>query len=191
MFSPANCLAFKISAWWPRTYCLHLYWQDIQRSEQQHYEPTFNTSSSPSCVRASGWSDPPTHSRRNFCSSPMHSLSMQVLDQSLSWRWTIMNFLSGTVQLIATLWFLALTAPSWIALGLNRSQKKAAVVLFAEVGHPRHLDQHSSKNLFSSEFNFCSGGHGCHDDATCRNGIFNYTCHCNEGFQVRAGPWFW
>ena len=53
-----------------------------------------------------------------------------------------MNFLSGTVQLIATLSFLALTAPSWIALGLNRSQKRGAVVLFAEVGHPRHLNQH-------------------------------------------------
>jgi len=33
------------------------------------------------------------------------------------------------------------------------------------------------------EFDFCSGPHGCHEDASCRNGIFNYTCHCNQGFQ--------
>ena len=35
-----------------------------------------------------------------------------------------------------------------------------------------------------SEFDFCSGPHGCHEDATCRNGIFNYTCQCYQGFQV-------
>ena len=34
------------------------------------------------------------------------------------------------------------------------------------------------------EFDFCPGPHGCHEDATCRNGIFNYTCQCYQGFQV-------
>ena len=30
---------------------------------------------------------------------------------------------------------------------------------------------------------FCSrGGHNCHPEATCRNGLYNYTCHCHEGF---------
>ena len=41
-----------------------------------------------------------------------------------------------------------------------------------------------SSSSSSSEFDFCSGPHGCHEDATCRNGIFNYTCQCYQGFQV-------
>ena len=28
----------------------------------------------------------------------------------------------------------------------------------------------------------CSLGHDCHGDAKCVNGLFSYTCHCNEGF---------
>jgi len=33
------------------------------------------------------------------------------------------------------------------------------------------------------EFDFCSRGHDCHPRAECKNGIFNYSCHCNQGFQ--------
>ena len=31
----------------------------------------------------------------------------------------------------------------------------------------------------------CSRPHDCHPRAKCKNGIFNYSCHCNEGFKVR------
>jgi len=33
------------------------------------------------------------------------------------------------------------------------------------------------------EYDFCSHGHDCHKWARCTNGIFNYSCHCNQGFQ--------
>jgi len=33
------------------------------------------------------------------------------------------------------------------------------------------------------EYDFCSRGHNCHPRADCKNGIFNYSCHCNQGFQ--------
>ena len=40
-----------------------------------------------------------------------------------------------------------------------------------------------------SEYDFCSRGHNCHKQSNCRNGIFNYSCHCNQGFQVsKPGP---
>lgn len=28
----------------------------------------------------------------------------------------------------------------------------------------------------------CGLGNDCHGDAKCVNGLFSYTCHCNEGF---------
>ena len=35
------------------------------------------------------------------------------------------------------------------------------------------------------EQDYCARGHDCHPGrATCTNGIFNYSCHCNEGFKV-------
>ena len=37
--------------------------------------------------------------------------------------------------------------------------------------------------LFFCLADFCSrGGHNCHPEATCRNGLYNYTCHCHQGF---------
>ena len=31
---------------------------------------------------------------------------------------------------------------------------------------------------------FCGNGqHACHTDAECRNGIFNYSCQCKQGFS--------
>ena len=45
---------------------------------------------------------------------------------------------------------------------------------------PRFL---TLKNCFS-EYDFCSRGHNCHKQSNCRNGIFNYSCHCNQGFRV-------
>ena len=49
------------------------------------------------------------------------------------------NSCSGTGQLSATLWCPSLTAPSWTVPRLTRSQRREAVVLFAEVHHHSHL----------------------------------------------------
>ena len=38
--------------------------------------------------------------------------------------------------------------------------------------------------IFILDLDYCSRGHQCHADADCKNGIFNYSCHCHQGFQV-------
>ena len=41
--------------------------------------------------------------------------------------------------------------------------------------------------LLFSEPDYCGLGHDCHPWAECKNGIFNYSCHCQLGFQVKIG----
>ena len=40
--------------------------------------------------------------------------------------------------------------------------------------------------LHFSEQDYCGLGHDCHHRAECKNGIFNYSCHCQSGFKVKV-----
>ena len=66
----------------------------------------------------------------------------------------------------------------------GKGQSKNLFLETPPITRPPRYNGASKNTLFFSTEDFC-GRHGsanCHADADCRNGLFNYTCQCKEGF---------